>query len=521
MARPGAHRSLSREESPVHPRKIIRDFIGIAGSQYLVRMLLVARGVIAARLLGPTGFGLWNGISLVMDYGTQSQFGTLQGLDQTVPPRIVEGDTRGLVRVKRAGLFNVLAFGLLFTSLCAIYFHRSPGLIRGFWGEGGLLLACLTALLINVSNYHNSILRSHGDVGSVSAWTLLQGLIGAVLGVALIPRLGAWGLLYGWLTGTLLALVYVRFRGGRFVPLAPAASVDSRLLLTVGFPMFVYVVLNFVMRSLDRLVILRFLGIESLGFYQLAVMAINMLLYLPDSLAYVMYPRILARYHETGSDPGAVREPIERAMRFVSLLLPLFCALAYLAADDAVLWILPRYRAGVPSLRILCFGAAALGLGSLSSVVLMTLRRQVVLIPVALTTTLVGGGLMIAAARFGYGIRGVAWVTLGAYAVHSAVMLWFTFGGLGERPWRRLFSVARLFVPLAIAILVAFGCNTFLPWGNQTGFIAVVRLALGVALFLGVYLAAAVPLARGIGIAQLALEFRLPGFARLRAMFRP
>jgi hypothetical protein len=48
-----------------------------------------------------------------------------------------------------------------------------------------------------------------------------------------------------------------------------------------------------------------------------------------------------------------------------------------------------------------------------------------------------------------------------------------------------------------------------------------VRLALGVALFLAIYLAAAVPLARGIGIAQLALDFRLPGFARLRAMFRP
>jgi O-antigen/teichoic acid export membrane protein len=521
MARSGAVRALTREESPVHPRKIIRDFIGIAGSQYLVRLLLMARGVIAARLLGPASFGLWNGLSLLMDYGTQSQLGTLQGLDQTVPPRIVEGDTRGLTRIKRAGLFNLLVFGLGFTALCAVYFLRSPGLVRSFWGEGGLTLACLTAVLINVSYYHNSILRSHGDVGSVSAWTLIQGLIGAVLGVALIPRLGAWGLLYGWLAGTLVALAYVRFRGGRFVPLAPAVSPDSRLLLTVGFPMFVYVVLNFVMRSLDRLVILRFLGIESLGFYQLAVMAINMLLYLPDSLAYVIYPRILARYHEAGSDPEAVREPIERAMRFVSLLLPLFCAVAYLAADDAVLWILPKYRAGVPSLRILCFGAAALGLGSLSSVVLMTLRRQAVLIPVAVTTTLVGGGLMIAAARFGFGIRGVAWVTLATYAAHSAAMLWFTFGGLGERPWRRLLYVTRLFAPLAIAILLAFVCNTFLPWGNEIGFIAVARLALGVALFLAIYLAVAVPLARGIGIAQLALDFRLPGFARLRAMFRP
>ncbi|MFI5370940.1 MAG: oligosaccharide flippase family protein [Candidatus Eisenbacteria bacterium] len=502
----------------MHPRKIIRDFVGIAGSQYLVRLVLMARGVIAARMLGPAAFGLWNGLSLVIEYGMQSQLGTLQGLDQAVPPRIVEGDPRALVRIKRAGLFNLLVFGLGFTALCGIYFLRSPGAIRVFWGETGLVLAGLTALLINVSNYHNTLLRSHGDVGSVSAWTMLQGLIGAVLGVALIPRFGAWGLLLGWIAGTVLALGYVRVRGGRRVPITPAWSEDSRLLLTVGFPMFVYVLLNFVMRSLDRLVILRFLGIESLGFYQLAVMAINMLLYLPDSLAYVMYPRILARHHEAGQDPEAVRDPVERAFRFVSLLLPLFCGLAYLAADDAVLWLLPKYRAGVPSLRILCFGAAALGLGSLSSVVLMTLRRQVVLVPVAIGTTLLGALAMVTAARSGFGIRGVAWATLATYAVHSAVMLWFAFGGLHEGPWRRLLNLTRLFTPLALAILIAYGCNSFLPWGNDTGVLAAARLALGLALFVGLYLACAAPLGRGIGVKQLALEFRLPGLARLRGM---
>src|SRR5205085_733115 len=136
------------------------------------------------------------------------------------------------------------------------------------------------------------------------------------------------------------------------------------------------------------------------------------LMYLPDSLAYVLYPRILARYHEAGRDPEAVRDMVERALRLVSLMLPLFCALAYLVADDSVMWVLPRYRDGVPALRILCFGAAALGLGSLSSVILMTLGRQRVLVPVSLGTTLVGAALMLAAVRFGFGIRGVAWATL-------------------------------------------------------------------------------------------------------------
>jgi len=503
----------------VHPRKIIRDFVGYAGSQYVVRLLLVVRGVIAARLLGPTAWGAWNGLSLFIEYGLLSQLGTLPGLDQSVPPRIVEGDPRALVRVKRAGLFNILLLGSALTVLGGFYFLHSTGSVRVYWGEIGVLLALVTALLINISNYHNSILRSHGDLVSVSGWTLVQGIIGAVLGVALIPWIGAWGLMFGWLAGTVLALVFVRVRGGRYVPVTPAWSGDSRVLLAIGFPMFVYTALNMIMRSLDRVVIMRFFPIESLGFYAIAVMAINLLMYLPDSLAYVLYPRILARYHEARQDPEVVRDPIERALRLVSLVLPLFCALGYLVADDLVLWVLPKFRAGVPSLRILCFGAGALGLGSLSAVVLMTLRRQNVLVPVSVGTTLLGAVLMVGAAKLGFGIRGVAWATLATYAIHSAVMLWFALGGLHEQSWRRLGYVARLFAPLGLAIVMAYVCNTYLPWAADTGLLAALRLAIGLAAFLGLYLLAALPLARGIGLRQLALEFRLPGLARLRGMF--
>ncbi len=503
----------------MHSRKIIRDFVGIAGSQYLVRMLLVARGIVAARMLGPAAFGRWNALALVMDYGIMAQFGTLQGLDQTVPPRIVQGDPAALVRVKRAGLFNVLVTGILFIAATGLWLWRSTGDLRGYWGLTGLSLAGLAALLTNYSNVHNSVMRSHGDMTSVSGWTMLQGLLGAVLGVAFLPWIGPWSLLWGWLAGTVVALVFLRVRAGDRVPYLPAASADVRLLFTIGFPMFVYVGLSFVMRSLDRLVILRFLGTESLGFYTLAVMAINLLMYLPDSLAYVLYPRILARYHEAGQDPDVVRDPIERALRVVSVLLPLFCALAYLAADDAVLWLLPKYRGGVPALRILCFGAAALGLGSLSSVVMMTLRRQKVLVPVSLGTTVLGALLMIGAVRLGFGIRGVAWATLATYAIHSAVMLWFALGGLHEQATRRLGYLVRLFAPLVAAIGLAWMCNTFLPWSSDTGLLALARLVMGLMLFVAGYLAFAAPLMRGVGLSQLASEFRLPGLARLRRPF--
>ena len=65
----------------MHPRKIVRDFFGFATSQYIVRVLLVLRGLIAARVLGPAAYGAWNGLMLVLDYGNAAPLGTIQGLD--------------------------------------------------------------------------------------------------------------------------------------------------------------------------------------------------------------------------------------------------------------------------------------------------------------------------------------------------------------------------------------------------------------------------------------------------------
>lgn len=494
----------------MHPRKSIRDFVGLAGTQYLVRLLLMARGLVAARLLGPGAYGAWNAIVLVMEYGAQSHVGTLQGLDQKVPARVVDRDREGLARLQRAALFNLLAGGALYALVCALYFTRTPGQIRSFWGGTGIALAVGAAVLTNLAGFHTSILRSVGRIEVVSRWWMLQGLIGAVLGVALIPWLGAWGLLWGWFIGTVVSTLWVRWQSRDVTHAAVRPERESLRLVSVGFPLFLYGGLTFLMRSLDRVIILRFLGTEDLGFYSLAVMAIGLMLYLPDSVGYVMYPRLLRRFHEGGGDPEVIREPLHQVLGAVSIALPGLCAIAYLAADDSVLWLLPKFREGVPALRILCFGAAALGLGNLSALVLMVLRRQNLMIPVAIGSVVVGAVAMVGSIYAGFGIRGVAWSTLGAYALHSAVMVWLALGRLHEHPGQRLLTLFRLLAPLAIAIPLAWVCNALLPWAAHAGAPALLRTVAGMLLFAAAYTVLVLPFTRGLGLRQLAAEFRLP-----------
>ncbi len=494
----------------MHLRKFIRDSLGLAISQYLVRFLTTLRGLVAARMLGPGGYGAWNAIMLIVDYGTYAPAGTFSGLDQAVPARIVDGDAARLDRLKRAGLLNVLVTTGVFTAAGLLYFARSTGQIANAWGFGGVVVALACVTLHAVSYYHLTLLRSHGNLTAVSLWFLLQGTFGVGLGLALIPTLNIWGLLWGWFAGTLVATLSVLWQGRAVVPRIPILAQDSLTLLSIGFPMFIYTLSNFIMRSLDRVIILRFLGTHSLGLYGLAVMAVGFLLTLPDAIAYVLYPQLVQRYREGGDAPAEIRDQVQRAMRALSVLLPALCALAYMGADDAVDWLLPSFKDGVPALRILCFSAAGLSLSNLGSIVLMTLGRQRLLVPVALGMTTLGVVLDLVAIRLGYGIRGVAWATFVTYAVNSAVLIALADRSMGGGRRARLLFLVRAFLPLLIAIPLAYGFERFFPTYGPPGPMRALRFvgsALGWLLLYGVLI---VPLARGIGLKRLAGELNWP-----------
>ncbi|HYM81459.1 MAG TPA: oligosaccharide flippase family protein [Candidatus Limnocylindria bacterium] len=502
----------------MHPRQFVRDSIGMAFSQYVVRLLLMTRGVIAARLLGPAAYGAWNGLMLILDYGVLAPLGTQQGLDQAVPERIVEGDAERLARLKRGGLFNIVLLTSLFALACLLFFYRSSGQIRSFWGLGGVAGVLMCSAATSLAFYHLTLLRSHGNIASVAVWSMIQGSIGALLGLALIPMLGAWGLLVGWLTGTLASLIYVRLQGRIVAPLAPVPSRESLRLLAVGFPMFLFACSNLVMRTLDRIIILRFLGTEALGYYSLGVMAIGLMLYLPDSVAYVLYPRLLRRYRESDRRPESVREPFERTLRAVALLVPVLCGFSYLAADDLVVWVLPRFADGLVPLKVLGFGALGLALANLSSILLMTLGHRLALVSAAFMMAGLGATLAMMAVFRGQGIVGVAWVTMFAYVVDGAILLWLATGALRLGFGARARMLASGFMPLLIAFAFAVFLDRALPWPDAVGGRrALLRLVMGLPLFFAIYWLAVYPWARGLGLRQLMTEFNLPWARRAGA----
>lgn len=274
--------------------------------------------------------------------------------------------------------------------------------------------------------------------------------------------------------------------------------------------MFMLTASALVMRSLDRLIILRFLGNRDFGFYSISMMALTLLLYMPDSITYVLYPRLLRQFSDDGGDPSGIRDSVLRVLRTTSVFVPALCGVVYLASAPMVALLLPKFSPGVGALRALCFGAVGLAFGNFASVVLMTVGRQAMLMPTAVVVIGVGATLDLAAVRLGHGITGVAWATLATYAVNGGVLLTMALAGVGMSARRVLAGIGRLYAPLGVAIVLSYLLERFLPGGGPGLGLRLLRMVVAMVLFAGLYTVAVLPLTRGIGIRQLFSEFNLP-----------
>jgi O-antigen/teichoic acid export membrane protein len=496
----------------MHPRRFVRDSFVYAAAQYVYRLLLMARGLVGARLLGPAAFGAWNAIQLVMDYGLLATLGTFQGLDQTVPPRIVDGDHTALDRLKRAGLFNVLVFSMLYGVGVLAYLGFTHGKIESFWGVRGVVVAVACVVLTNIGYFLLNLLRAHGDIPAVSAWFLVQGIVGAGLALALIPRFGVWALLGGWLAGTSLAVLATLWKARAIAPILPRPSSESLNLIRIGAPMYLFSAAT-ILRSVDRLIILKFLDALALGYYSLAVTAMTLLLYVPDSVSYVLYPQLLKRYRAGGDQPGAIRDQVVRTFRAVAILTPAMCGLTYLWLRDLMAALLPKFLPGLEAGRLVCFGAGGLAFVGLSAIVLMTLRRQSQLVPAVLSGAVLGAVLDFTAVKLGLGITGVGLATMIAYLLNGMLMLALTFAAL-DASWRRTaITLARHLLPLAGAFAIAAAIDRVMPapsgpWGLRLG-----RMTAEAGAFIALYALLALPFGRGTGLKQMLRELR-PGWGR-------
>jgi O-antigen/teichoic acid export membrane protein len=303
-------------------------------------------GLLTARVAGPSVLGLFSSLSLFQSYIPFLQLGVLNGLNRELPYHFGKGEH------ERAREFAAVAqaWALLVGSIVAAAalgvaaFHLLRG--RGDLAAGWATNALSAWFLFYCTFYLQMTYRTHGDFARLALVNVIQA-VAAFLLVVLVWWLNFYGLcLRAALIGLVqLVLLYhwrpvkvgPRWNGTRFVHL-----------LKTGAPIYAVGQLYAWWGVLDVTLILYFMGTRVVGLYSLVTMATGALVFLPDALSQVLYPRLAQEYGRSGSVRELVRQVRRPIILSFSGIMPIIVA-SWFFLPPIVRVLLPKYAEAIPA----------------------------------------------------------------------------------------------------------------------------------------------------------------------------
>ena len=235
---------------------------------------------------------------------------------------------------------------------------------RAFTTLGGVglpVLMLIVSLLQLVFQYLASALRAHGRFRAVSLAGSLQALVGCALGIAMVTRWGALGAPVG------LARRHPdrpRRDAPRAIPgpRCPRPARSRSRTRARRLPIFAYFAITLLLRSADRLALVRFAAPDSARALQVSgIMAAGLVVYVPEAAAFVLFrasrPRAAAAPATRLRWSRSRSAPIARSRSW----LPFLVGTRARGEDRSVVArLLPHYREGVTALKALRIGALML-----------------------------------------------------------------------------------------------------------------------------------------------------------------
>ncbi len=315
-------------------------------------------GLLMARYVEPKDMGLWSAGTVMLTYSVLILGGVQNGLSRELPYSLGANREDTARRLASATLFFTLAAGLVMLL---------AGLgITGYYAWTGestkvVYTAIVVTFLVLCRFYQNYLFLTYRSKNSFQDLAKVQGWQGALMLLSL-PLV----LLFAY-AGLAMRAAIVAGLGLYWMhqsrPMAVRPEWDKGsiwLLLRTGLPIFATDYIATSAATMDRVALLRFGGVESVGFYSLAISASSAFAVLPQSISHYVYPRMSSRYGQT-NDPRALWGMAWRTTLIVAGVMIPIAVVGAVLLPWVVPILFPKYVPGTSAAQIALFAGVASG----------------------------------------------------------------------------------------------------------------------------------------------------------------
>ncbi len=354
--------------------KIFSEILIFSSSNYISSLMACVASFVIRRVLGPLTMGQYSELMLFWQYGKLHHLGIINSLEREIPFWIGKKDNEKVQSMTSLAFYFILftSFNLAVLFLIISYFLKDYAI--------GLYLLIPIIFLETLISFYQTLIQSVQRFNRWSLFILIEGIVDTGSKVLFVSLGGLNGLLWSMVLTALVTLT-LYYRWGK-TPISLKFNLDwgqMRSLLNLGLPLIFYRLLYTVATSMDRLVIIFFMGRLSLGYYSIATMVWNYLTLVPKFSFKTLSPRLMDTLGKTGD--------VQELKKYVILPNILFGRVFSILIGLLILWIpwvihtlLPKFTDGIQVAQLVTIAAFFSAFIYTWNMLLMAVYRQNVMV---------------------------------------------------------------------------------------------------------------------------------------------
>ena len=421
--------------------EIIKETTAYTASSYASQAVLMLRGFLIARVLGPSLYGVWTIMRIFFRSSHYLSCGTTSAMVRQVPYEIGRGNKDYPLILQQ----NSISWHLLISSIVSacVFILSFTDLISNFTSE--MRIMGIVFILHTIHLFIPFKLISEKKILLLSKYNFCYAILNTIFGISLLFPFRINGLLAGMALSHLTLIIYLLKRGDLSLRLQ-LDQVVLKDLMRKGFPIIILFTSFFLMYNIDKIIVFILLGSTMTGYYGLASFISGIINFIPVAVTNVLLPRMMYHYGRT-QERSAIEEYFTKPIVLLSGIIPIILGLIFININIIIIALLPQYIPSITVLQILIIGLYFAALWGIPTNMLIAFNKQKKLMWLFLGLVMLGALLDITIIIMGIEIIGVALSTVLIFLIASVLTNAYTLFSLRKNVIGILFTLLQIYAP--------------------------------------------------------------------------
>ncbi|SDY66499.1 Na+-driven multidrug efflux pump [Proteiniborus ethanoligenes] len=400
--------------------KKIKNFFNYSIIKYFALAFALLKDLVNAKVLGPELLGVYGNLFLLFTYLTYTDFGILHSMNREYPlaTKNNKENANNILYTTFSFLIIISLILLLLMITFTIFIDEKYVRLSNHY----FVIVGLWAITEQFTKYYINYFRLKGNYSAINKIEIIKNIFSFFLVVFLINKFKVYGIIISMVISGSLCVIY-GIRMSEPIKL----YIDKKILkslLSVGIPLLIYNLGFYILSTIDRIMIIKYLSTKDLGYYTLSNQLTNATLMFITSILFLQYPNAIIYLNNKNSSKEESWNYIKKYTEYVEIFGVILIIFGLVIIHPFIHLLMRQYIYSIDIYIVLVFGVIFSRIYYFANAYIVSNNQQNILIVLQVLAALIAILLNFIAIEFEYGILGIAIATSIVNIIYSVLQFY-------------------------------------------------------------------------------------------------